>query len=53
MTAFGYRPDATAVEQPEPEVLGPDAVVDLAAARASSVVVLVIGPPAWMLLIPL
>ena len=36
MTAFGYRPDATAVEQPEPEVLGPDAVVDLAAARASS-----------------
>lgn len=32
MTAFGFRP----APEPEGEVLGPDAVVDLAAARASS-----------------
>ncbi|WP_205873616.1 CbbX protein [Mycobacterium camsae] len=35
MTAFGYRP-ALAEPEPEPEPLGPDAVVDLAAARATS-----------------
>lgn len=37
MTAFGYRPAATVAEpEPEPEPLDPDAVVDLAAARADS-----------------
>ncbi|WAC89268.1 CbbX protein [Mycobacterium sp. Aquia_213] len=35
MTAFGYRP-ALSEPEPEPETLDPDAVVDLAAARATS-----------------
>ncbi len=38
MTAFGFRPGTSLdlVEEPDPEMLGPDAVVDLAAARAGS-----------------
>jgi probable Rubsico expression protein CbbX len=35
MTAFGYRPGAVA-EEPEPETLARDAVVDLATVRATS-----------------